>query len=73
MLKSLTDCGFSCESSKPIKILSGGETISVELSNLLLSRHFLLWNFFGATEATISTILYPVKHIEGLSQIMNFP
>ena len=64
IFKSLIDVGFTCNDKK-ITLLCGGETLTIELASKLLERGFTLWNFFGATEATVSTILYNVQKIEG--------
>ncbi len=47
---------------KELKILSGGEPITVKLANALASKCGSLWNMYGPTE---STIWSSIKRLEG--------
>ena len=44
-----------------LKMLCGGEALSAELANQLLSRGSRLWNMYGPTETTIWSTIHEVK------------
>ncbi len=46
---------------QPIKILSGGEALSKDLSSALSARASELWNMYGPTETTVWSTVYQVK------------
>jgi amino acid adenylation domain-containing protein len=57
------------QGNKPLKILCGGEALSRELANQLLTRCDSLWNLYGPTETTIWSTIYQVKSGDGLVSI----
>jgi amino acid adenylation domain-containing protein len=57
------------QGDKTLKILCGGEALSRELANQLLTRCDSLWNLYGPTETTIWSTLYQVKSGDGLVPI----
>jgi amino acid adenylation domain-containing protein len=52
------------QGSPKLKILSGGEPLSKELGERLLSKCSELWNVYGPTEATIWSSAYQVKSLK---------
>jgi aspartate racemase len=51
--------------SKGLKIVCGGEALSRELAQQLLTRGDSVWNLYGPTETTIWSALYRVESGEG--------
>ncbi len=52
--------------SPGLKILCGGEAMSRELANQLLTRAGSVWNMYGPTETTIWSTVHPVAAEEGI-------
>lgn len=52
-------------SSKQLKVLCGGEPMTVELAKQLLPRVAALWNMYGPTETTVWSTVYEVKEVSG--------
>jgi amino acid adenylation domain-containing protein len=48
-------------SSKPLRILCGGETLPWELANGLLATGAEVWNMYGPTETTIWSLIHRVE------------
>jgi amino acid adenylation domain-containing protein/non-ribosomal peptide synthase protein (TIGR01720 family) len=48
-----------------LRLLCGGEALSVELARELKEMHAVLWNLYGPTETTIWSALYEVEAVEG--------
>ncbi len=57
------------QSSNQIKILCGGEALSLELANKLEVRSTSLWNLYGPTETTIWSLINQVESEESLISI----
>jgi amino acid adenylation domain-containing protein len=51
--------------SKQLKVLCGGEPMTIELANQLLPRVASLWNMYGPTETTVWSTIYEVKAVTG--------
>jgi amino acid adenylation domain-containing protein/thioester reductase-like protein len=49
------------QGNSQLKILCGGEAMSVSLAEQLLSRCDSLWNMYGPTETTVWSTLYQIK------------
>jgi amino acid adenylation domain-containing protein len=56
--RMLLEAGWT--GSPGLKIISGGEVMTRDLANQLLSRKALVWNGYGPTETTIYSTLYRV-------------
>jgi amino acid adenylation domain-containing protein len=57
------------QGKKRLKILCGGEALSRELANQLLTRCDSLWNLYGPTETTIWSTIHQVKSEDRLVPI----
>jgi amino acid adenylation domain-containing protein len=53
------------QGSEELKILCGGEALSRELADQLISRCSSLWNMYGPTETTVWSALYRVESGNG--------
>lgn len=48
-----------------LKLLCGGEALTRELAEVLLTKGSSVWNLYGPTETTIWSMIYRVEHGEG--------
>jgi len=56
------------QGSPGLKILCGGEALSVELAAQLLERGVSLWNLYGPTETTIWSSLFQIESVDASSE-----
>ncbi|HML18776.1 MAG TPA: amino acid adenylation domain-containing protein, partial [Bryobacteraceae bacterium] len=61
--RALIDAGW--KGSRELKILCGGESLTRELADQLLTRSAELWNMYGPTETTIWSTIHRVTPGEG--------
>lgn len=61
--RMLVDTGWKGKSD--LKMLCGGEALSRELAEILLTKGKSLWNMYGPTETTIWSLIHRVEHGEG--------
>ncbi|MBL6449160.1 amino acid adenylation domain-containing protein [Fulvivirga sp. 29W222] len=67
MWKAQVDAGW--QGSKTLKLLCGGEALSVDLGQKLLERSGALFNMYGPTETTIWSTYKYIKHNDDLLTI----
>jgi len=57
------------DTSTPIKVICGGETLPKELAEKITQRAASLWNVYGPTETTVWSTVKQIKADDGMITI----
>ncbi|TEB40273.1 hypothetical protein D0809_31450, partial [Flavobacterium circumlabens] len=63
----LVDAGW--EGSEKVRVITGGEALSLSLGEALINRSETIWNMYGPTETTVYSTYKKVKETQDIPYI----